>query len=1557
VANGEGTVELTVTDPVGLTATASDKVKLDTTHPRSIAFSGLPAGKEFGSGSDTLKVTAEEGTASIPSAGIESIKMTIDGREVGKPNGSCSVPSGPCSATGEWTVNGSEYSAEQHTIRMIVTSYAGESAESIVLTQPTLSRAVPLAVGPASVNPKTGEALLSATDVSIAAPGGELSVKRSFDAFRPSAGAEGPLGSQWSMSVGAAQSLTKAAEGAVVMTAAEGHQSVFTSKGKGEFNSPVNSASLTLSEVAEGEKTKEFVLKGADGSATHFTTPSGGSGTLWMPSSVEGPGGTNVTTYAFATVGSITEPTKVLAPSPAGVSCATELVKGCRALGFVYSTTTTATGERPSQWGEYAGRLKEVTLTAWEPSSGKMQTTGVAEYAYDSYGRLRGEWNPTISPALETTYGYDNSSHVTAVTAPGQQPWTLTYGGLADSGTEQLLKVTQAQPKAGATESEVDATLSEQKERPTNTTVPKLSGAPVVGVRLAVTAGSWTKFPVAYRYTWDDCNSKGEACTRVPGANNANYTVASSDVGHTIKAEVTATNGGGSVQASSAASAVAKASGPEITEYALPAKSEPEGIAAGSDSNLWFTEFGTTKVGKMTPTGTITEYNGGGSEELRGITAGPDGNLWFAVEGISYIKNLTTAGKSTGYALGNGRYPVQVAAGPEKEAAVWFTEAEKAKLGKITTSGAITEYSVIGEPRGIIAGPDGNMWFTEVSGSSGKIGKTTPAGKQTYYALPENAKPLSIASGPEKENALWFTEPGIGKIGKITTAGVISQYSVPSGTPTQIAAGSDGNLWFTEESEGKVGKITTGGTITQYSLPSGSKPRGIAPGPEKEKAIWVTEAGTSKIAKLNLTAPAEGEQLAPGAGETIEYNVPVSGSSAPYALGSSEAEAWGQKDDPTQATAIFPADEPMGWPASDYKRATVYYLDKNEQAVNVAKPGGAIATIEYNNHGDVERALSPDNRAAALKEGSKSAETAKRLDTESTYSTSGGELQSTLGPEHNVELAGGTQVQARHHTLLSYEEGAPTEGGPYGLPTKTSEGAQYAGKEEDVRETTMSYAGQENLGRHLHKPTSATADPKGLKLTHSTVYEPGTGAVKETITPAGGPTEKSSHGSETIYYSTAKNTTVPACGEHPEWASLPCQSQPAKQPGTSGLPNLPVTIVTYNMWDQVEKTTETVGSSTRTTTITSDAAGRPKATSVSATVGTALPTVTDEYNEKSGALEKQSVTTEGKTSTITSVENTLGELVSYTDADGNTSTYTYDIDGRPEKVNDGKGTQTYTYEATTGEVTKLVDSAAGTFTATYDPEGNLLSEGYPNGMSANYSYSAAGEATGLEYVKTTHCTTGCTWFSDKVVPSIHGQLLEQTSTLSHQAYSYDADGRLTQVQSTPAGKGCTTRVYAEDADTNRTSLTTREPAAEGKCASEGGVVEKHTYDGADRLTDAGVSYSAFGNITTLPAADAGGSELTSAFYVNNRLQSQTQNGETIGYNLDPSGRTREVVSTGKTSQDVIDHYAGAGNAPAWTLETPSGSWTRNIQGIGGGLAAIQSSGGTTILQLADLGVP
>jgi DNA-binding beta-propeller fold protein YncE len=251
---------------------------------------------------------------------------------------------------------------------------------------------------------------------------------------------------------------------------------------------------------------------------------------------------------------------------------------------------------------------------------------------------------------------------------------------------------------------------------------------------------------------------------------------------------------------------------------------------------------------------------------------------------------------------------------------------------------------------------------------------------------------------------------------------------------------------------------------------------------------------------------------------SIEYQVPLSGSEL-QTMTKAELEKWGQTDAPIVAAAIFPPDEPMGWPAKDYKRATVYYMDSEARTVNVASPSGGLTTTEYNENNDAVRMLSADNRTAALKEGSKSAEVSKKLDTESKYNGEiekgsaepGTRLMETIGPEHKVKLSSGTEVSARSRTRYSYDEGAP-QGETFDLATKAQVGAEYEGKEADIRETRTSYSGQKGLGWKLRMPTSVTTDPTGLDLTKTTVYEEhentkkeieSTGNVVETKSPAG----------------------------------------------------------------------------------------------------------------------------------------------------------------------------------------------------------------------------------------------------------------------------------------------------------------------------------------------------------------------------------------------------------------------------------------------------------------------
>lgn len=111
-------------------------------------------------------------------------------------------------------------------------------------------------------------------------------------------------------------------------------------------------------------------------------------------------------------------------------------------------------------------------------------------------------------------------------------------------------------------------------------------------------------------------------------------------------------------------------------------------------------------------------------------------------------------------------------------------------------------------PEGIAAGPNGNLWFTELTGN--KIGRITHSGSITEFVLPTSqSRPVGITAGPDGN--LWFTE-GAGKIGRITIRGSITEFAIPTpkSAPLVIVTGPDGNLWFKVYDGNQIGRIIPG---------------------------------------------------------------------------------------------------------------------------------------------------------------------------------------------------------------------------------------------------------------------------------------------------------------------------------------------------------------------------------------------------------------------------------------------------------------------------------------------------------------------------------------------------------------------------------------------------------------------------------------------------------------------------------------------------------------------------------------------------------------------------
>jgi len=148
------------------------------------------------------------------------------------------------------------------------------------------------------------------------------------------------------------------------------------------------------------------------------------------------------------------------------------------------------------------------------------------------------------------------------ITAGTSKTYTLTSG---DVGHALRVTVTASNTdgKASATSGATDPVSS--ANGPTNTVKPALSGSAVVGDSLRVSNGSWSPTPTSFSRQWQRCSSDGTGCFNISGANGQTYGVRSADVGHRLRALVTARTSSGASTAATSPSAVVSSSTTTVT--------------------------------------------------------------------------------------------------------------------------------------------------------------------------------------------------------------------------------------------------------------------------------------------------------------------------------------------------------------------------------------------------------------------------------------------------------------------------------------------------------------------------------------------------------------------------------------------------------------------------------------------------------------------------------------------------------------------------------------------------------------------------------------------------------------------------------------------------------------------------------------------------------------------------------------------------------------------------------------------------------------------------------
>lgn len=190
---------------------------------------------------------------------------------------------------------------------------------------------------------------------------------------------------------------------------------------------------------------------------------------------------------------------------------------------------------------------------------------------------------------LPTSYAYawqdcdTSANNCTTIIGAASSSYTLTAG----DGGHTLRSVVTASNLLGSGTATSAPTAVVVQPAPANTALPTVSGPATQGQTLTASNGTWTNGPTSFKHVWQDCDGSGNTCATISGATSASYTLASGDVGHTIRTIVTATNSGGSTSVNSAATALVAAPAPAASftvNPASPVTGQPVTFDAGGAS-------------------------------------------------------------------------------------------------------------------------------------------------------------------------------------------------------------------------------------------------------------------------------------------------------------------------------------------------------------------------------------------------------------------------------------------------------------------------------------------------------------------------------------------------------------------------------------------------------------------------------------------------------------------------------------------------------------------------------------------------------------------------------------------------------------------------------------------------------------------------------------------------------------------------------------------------------------------------------------------------------------
>jgi RHS repeat-associated protein len=309
-------------------------------------------------------------------------------------------------------------------------------------------------------------------------------------------------------------------------------------------------------------------------------------------------------------------------------------------------------------------------------------------------------------------------------------------------------------------------------------------------------------------------------------------------------------------------------------------------------------------------------------------------------------------------------------------------------------------------------------------------------------------------------------------------------------------------------------------------------------------------------------------------------------------------------------------------------------------------------------------------------------------------------------------------------------------------------------------------------------------------------------------------------------------------------------------------------------------------------------------------------------------------------------------VASSTDADGNTTRFSYDANGNLASLTDPDGnTTSWTYDGS-NRVTSETDALGDTQHYAYDADGNLVRYTDANGQIRQYQYDQNGRVTSETwYANATDAANGQNP-EDTIVYEYDsaGRITSESDDVSSDTYQYDSQGNLISTTESSVDGPTTVLTYQYDSAGRRTEMAT-------------------TIDGVADLVD-DYSYDSLGRVVSVEEHGVSGGdavaekEIDIVYNDDNTIAeiNRYQDGQLVvtgDYSYDDYGNLIGLVYHQGTT--VLSSYSwtydGSGQSPAPSPQSlapwsPTGG-VMPIDNTSGIVAAITQGGVSNLAQLTS----